>query len=341
MTEQRGELQIKDLLIKLQVLTYALLEERKKSQSYLVRIKEFQDSIQKKETEIVELTKTKFTLQSQLSLQLAKKSQNKKNDNYISAIFSKIRDKPVDQAYVTELEEKINQQNFEIKDLTQRLMEATENFDQQKIRFQTMITLQNVEMTKVQKELQAEKQKLIEEKNKPVIDTQSKAKLESLTNKYNKEKGEYESKIEKLNIELKEEKKFRDVAAKLKQELEEVKADCQMKIIENNAMKDQVSKLDKELAKAKVDIKDSKYLNERFFQVERIKDGLVKNKKVMTLVFRWVKGSQNEKGRCEVIFKRQKHGGTVGEDVVNLLDFNTFKINDKKKEYFDISFMVS
>ena len=65
MTEQRGELQIKDLLIKLQVLTYALLEERKKSQSYLVRIKEFQDSIQKKETEIVELTKTKFTLQSQ------------------------------------------------------------------------------------------------------------------------------------------------------------------------------------------------------------------------------------------------------------------------------------
>ena len=341
MTEQRGELQIKDLLIKLQVLTYALLEERKKSQSYLVRIKEFQDSIQKKETEIVELTKTKFTLQSQLSLQLAKKSQNKKNDNYISAIFSKIRDKPVDQAYVTELEEKINQQNFEIKDLTQRLMEATENFDQQKIRFQTMITLQNVEMAKVQKELQAEKQKLIEEKNKPVIDTQSKAKLESLTNKYNKEKGEYESKIEKLNIELKEEKKFRDVAAKLKQELEEVKADCQMKIIENNAMKDQVSKLDKELAKAKVDIKDSKYLNERFFQVERIKDGLVKNKKVMTLVFRWVKGSQNEKGRCEVIFKRQKHGGTVGEDVVNLLDFNTFKINDKKKEYFDISFMVS
>lgn len=341
MTEQRGELQIKDLLIKLQVLTYALLEERKKSQSYLERIKEFQDSIQKKETEIVELTKTKFTLQSQLSLQLAKKSQNKKNDNYISAIFSKIRDKPVDQAYVTELEEKINQQNFEIKDLTQRLMEATENFDQQKIRFQTMITLQNVEMAKVQKELQAEKQKLIEEKNKPVIDTQSKAKLESLTNKYNKEKGEYESKIEKLNIELKEEKKFRDVAAKLKQELEEVKADCQMKIIENNAMKEQVSKLDKELAKAKVDIKDSKYLNERFFQVERIKDGLVKNKKVMTLVFRWVKGSQNEKGRCEVIFKRQKHGGTVGEDVVNLLDFNTFKINDKKKEYFDISFMVS
>ena len=64
------ELQIKDLLVKLQVLTYALIEERKKSQSYLDRISELQETLQKKETEIVELTKMKFHLQSQLSLEL-------------------------------------------------------------------------------------------------------------------------------------------------------------------------------------------------------------------------------------------------------------------------------
>jgi len=112
-----------------------------------------------------------------------------------------------------------------------------------------------------------------------------------------------------------------------------------MKKIENKAMKDQVSKLDKDLAKAKIDLKDSK-LNDRFFQVERIKDGIVKNKKVMTVIFRLIKGSKTEKGRCECVFKRQKHGGTSKEDVVNLLDFNTFKINDKKKDYFDVSFMA-
>ena len=302
------ELQIKDLLVKLDVLTYALIEERKKSQSYLVRIKEYQDSLQKKETEVVELTKTKFSLQSHLTMELAKKNQTKKNDGYISSIISKIRERPVDQEYITELEEKINQQSFEIKDLRQRLME--------------------------------EKERLIEEKMKPVIDTESREKLQALTNKYNIEKGDYEFKISNLKDELNREKKNRDVITKLKSELEEVHAECEMKKVENKAMKDQVSKLDKELAKAKIDLKDST-LNDRFFQVERIKDGIVKNKKVMTVIFRLIKASKTEKGRCECVFKRQKHGGTAKEDVVNLLDFNTFKINDKKKDYLDVSFMVS
>ena len=48
MLEQKGELQIKDLLLKLQVLTYGIIEERKKSQSYLQRIKEFEATLQKK-----------------------------------------------------------------------------------------------------------------------------------------------------------------------------------------------------------------------------------------------------------------------------------------------------
>ena len=334
------ELQVRDLLLKLQVLTYGLLQERKKSQSYLDRIKELQDTLQKKETEVVDLTKIKFNLQSQLSLELAKKNTNKKNDGYISSFISKIREKPVDQEYITELEEKVNQQSFEIKDLRQRLMEEKENFDQQKIKFQTMLALQTNEMKKVQKELEREKERVVEEKMKPVIDTESREKLQALTNKYKIERGEYENKINNLKDELNKEKKNRDVITKLKSELEEVQAECEMKKIENKAMKDQVSKLDKDLAKAKIDLKDSK-LNDRFFQVERIKDGIVKNKKVMTVIFRLIKGSKTEKGRCECVFKRQKHGGTSKEDVVNLLDFNTFKINDKKKDYFDVSFMVS
>ena len=336
-----GDLQIKDLLLKLQVLTFGLIEERKKSQSYLIRIKELQDSIQKKETEIVELTKIKFHLQSQLTLELAKKTQNKKTDGYISSIISKIRDKPVDQEYATQLEEKVNQQSFEIKDLRQRLMEEKEEFDQHKIKFQTMLTLQMDKMSKVQKELEKEKEKVIEERNKPVVDTETRAKLEALTDKYKIERGDYEMKINKLTDELFREKKNRDVIiTKLNKELEEVKAECEMKKIENQAMKEQVSKLDKQLAKIKMDIKDSK-LNDQFFQVEKIKDGIVKNKKVMTLIFRWKKGTKNEKGRCEVVFKRQKHGGTTKEVIVNLLDFNSFKMNDKKKDCFDVSFMVS
>ena len=332
-----GELQIKDLLLKLQVLTYGLIEERKKSQSYLDRISELQETLQKKETEIVELTKMKFHLQSQLSLELAKKNPNKKNDGYISSFISKIREKPVDQGYISELEEKINQQKFEIKDLSQRLMEEKENFDQQKIKFQTMLALQTDKMSQTQKELEREKEKEKEiiKNMKPVVDNVSKEKLKSLNEKYNNEKRIFEMKINELKDELTKEKKNRDEINKLKSKLEEIQAECEMKKIENKAMKDQVTKLDRDLVRAKIDLKDSK-LNNKFFQVEKLDDSIVKNKKPMVLIFRWIKGTKTKKGRCEVIFKRPKT-----EEIVNLLDFNFFKINDKKKDFFDVSFMVS
>jgi hypothetical protein len=67
----------------------------------------------------------------------------------------------------------------------------------------------------------------------------------------------------------------------------------------------------------------------------------MKNKKVMTIIFRYIKGSKNVKGWCEAIFKRPKHGDSYKEEVVNLLDFTCFKINDKKKDIFDVSFTVS
>lgn len=341
MSDTQGELQIKDLLLKLHVLTYGIIEERKKSQTYLNRIKDIQDSLQKKETENVELTKSKFELQSKLSLELSKKSKTQKSDGYFKAIMSKIRDKPVDQTYVTELEEKTNQQEFTIKDLNQRLMEAQENFDQQKIKFQTLLTMQTKEMTDLKKELEEEKKReKIVEKIKPVLDTESKEKLRIMTEKYNREKSEFENKIDQLKKELELEKKNKDEINKLKEQIEEIKAECEMKKIENKAMKDQVSKLDKELAKAKVDIKDSKLID-RFFQVEKVNDNLMKNKKVMTIIFRYIKGSKNVKGRCEAIFKRPKHGDSYKEEVVNLLDFTCFKINDKKKDIFDVSFTVS
>ena len=210
MTDIKGELQIKDLLLKLHVLTYGIIEERKKSQTYLVRIKELQDSLQKKEMEVVELTKSKFDLQSKLSLELSKKSQTKKSDGYFSTIMNKIREKPGDSAYISELEGKINQLNFEIKDLSQRLMESNENFDQQKMQFQTMITLQKQEMAKVQKELEEEKKKVkVVEKVevKSIEDEESKNKLKALQDEFRIRKSELESTIDNLNNELEKEKK--------------------------------------------------------------------------------------------------------------------------------------
>ena len=343
MLEQKGELQIKDLLLKLQVLTYGIIEERKKSQSYLQRIKEFEATLQKKDSEIVELTKAKFDLQSKLTLELSKKSLSKKNDGYISSLINKFTEKPADQGYVTELEEKINQLKFEVKDLTQRLMEEKETFDQQKIKFQTMITLQNNNILKLQKDLEKEKKyqrELIEQKSTPVVDTESKEKLRRLSIKFSQQKDEYDDKISKIKRELDLEKKKEEEREILKKEIEKYKEELYLKIAENDAMKNQVSILNKQITQAKNDVRDSK-LQDRFFQVDRIKDGLVKNKKPMALLFRWIRGTNNEKGRCEVVFRSTQLGGSMKELAVNLLDFKTFKYHDRKKDYFDVCFMVS
>ena len=329
MSEPKEELKIKDLLIKLQVLTNGLIEERKKSQSYLDRIKEYEVSIQNKDSEIVELTKEKFDLKSKLTLEKSKQAPVKKNESYFSSLFNKLIEKPVDDSKVTKLEQKVNQQKFEIRDLTQRLMEEKESFDQQKIKFQTMITLQNQEMAKLKQNLQNT------QREGPRIEDNSvhQEVIDSLKRQFNIERDEYEKKLAEIKNELKEEK---DRNEDLTNNLNQIKLQLDGKSSENTAMKKQISKLDSELNKAKIEI-HNKQLSPRMFQVERIKDGIVKTKKVMTITFQWNK-SQN---RIEVVFKRMKHGGKVKEDIVNIIDITSFQANEKKNEYIDVEFTVS
>lgn len=330
--QQKEELKIKDLLIKLQVLTNGLIEERKKSQSYLDRIKEYEQSLQKKDAEIADLTREKFDLKSKLTLEKSKQAPNKKNDSYFSSFLNKFMEKPVDDSKVGKLEEKVNQQKYEIKDLTQRLMEEKESFDQQKIKFQTMITLQNQQMAELKKNL--ENSKIEKEKEVPneELILSHKEKIDSLNRKFNLEKDEYEKKLAEYRIELKDQK---EKCENLEVALSKYKEAYDARTVENNAMKLQITNLDSQLNQAKVEIKN-KQLAPRMFQVERIKDGLVKNKKTMTITFQW----NRKKNVCEVIFRRMKKGG-IKEDVVNIVDISQFKMNDKKKENVDIVFTVS
>ena len=82
-------------------------------------------------------------------------------------------EKPIDDSKVSKLEEKINQLNFENKDLTRRFMEERETFDQQKIKFQTLLTIQKQEMEKLKKKL---------ENAKNEVDTKKKAKQRIIWN---------------------------------------------------------------------------------------------------------------------------------------------------------------
>ena len=121
----------------------------------------------------------------------------------------------------------------------------------------------------------------------------------------------------------------------MQKELEKYKEDLEMKKFENEAMKSQVSKLDKDLNKMK---KDYKY-NDRFFQVERLKDSLVKNKKPMTLLFKLNPENKKDSPKVIVVMNRSRHGH-YKTDTVDILGIK-LSVNSKKSDQYDIVFNVS
>jgi chromosome segregation ATPase len=329
MSEQpKEELKIKDLLIKLQILTTGLVEERKKSQSYLERIKEYEDSLQKKDSEIVELTKEKFDLKSKLTLERSKSTTGKKTERKFS-LFTKASD----EEKVQKLEELVNQQKFEIKDLTQRLMEEKETFDQQKIKFQTMITLQNQQMIELKKKQQEVVVRPEPEAPKKVEVIPDKTdEVESLKRKFDVERDDYERKIAELKNQIKEEKEKYEI---INNKYNQINESYTLLKYENSAMKTQVTNLNSQLSKVKIEV-HNKQLAPRVFQVEIIKNGLVKNKKSMTVTFSWNK----EQKRCEITFTKISHD-KIKTEVVNIMDISQFKVNDKKKDNIEVVFTVS
>ena len=328
------DIKLKEVLLKLQALTKSIQEEKSKSQSYLERIKEFESSLQEKDAEIEDLTKEKFDLKSKLSLEKSKQAPPKKNTSLFSTLINTIMDKP-DDSKVKKLEEKINQQKFEIKDLSQRLMEEKENFDQQKIQFQTMITLQNQKMDELKEKLKEVKSQKEQQKDeKPEMD--EKEEIELLTNNFNRERDEYSKMIEEYKNELKE---SREKKNELNKKVAEYEENFTYRNVENNAMKKQMTGYVDQINKLKIEIHE-KQLTDRIFQVEKPSEGLgiTKSKKVMTIMFTWNK----TKNIIEVKFRRLKDGGkTVKEDIVNILDIKTFRKTPNKPDYVDISFIVS
>ena len=299
----------------------------------LDRIKEYEDSLQKKDSEIVELTKEKFDLKSKLTLERSKSTTGKKQDRKFS-LFTK----GTDDEKVQKLEELVNQQKFEIKDLTQRLMEEKETFDQQKIKFQTMITLQNQQMIELKKKQQEVVVKPAPEPPKPVqvVAPEPKEKqtdeIDKLKRKFDIERDDYERKLAELKNQLKEEKEKYELINNKYNQLNESYTGLKY---ENAAMKNQVTNLNTQLNKVKTEI-HNKQLAPRVFQVEIIKNGLVKNKKSMTVTFTWNK----EQKRCEIIFTKISHD-KVKTEVVNIMDISQFKISDKKKDNIEVVFTVS
>ena len=242
-------------------------------------------------------------------------------------------------------------------------MEEKESFDQQKIKFQTILTIQTQQMKELKKKIEnadnsknsetsekeekekqlkkekemerereMERQRLREKENEEpkILLSEHQAKLEYLKRQFNSERDGYERQLGQIKNELREEKEKSEM---LNTQLNQYKDKFDSKNYENMAMKSQVSKLNDDLNKLRNELRN-KQLNPRMFQVERVR---MVGKQTMVIVFKWNK-NQNI---CEMIFKRAHTvGKELKEDSVNILDVK-FKINDKSKDIIDISFKVS
>ena len=201
MSLQKGELQIRDLLLRLKVITHGLVEERKKSKIFLERAKDFEQSLKQKENENTVLSKANIDLQSKLLLERSKKAPNKKGGNNA----------------MDELLEKSNKLEDEIKALNQRLMEKEESADREFVIYQTKMVLKDEEITKLKNDLEKEKEKYKKlEEDQATIDNEE--KINEIYLQHNTEKDELLKNIDNLKQELEEEKKNRDEIDKLKKE---------------------------------------------------------------------------------------------------------------------------
>ena len=302
----------KDLLIKLQILTNGLIEERKKSQSYLDRIKELEKILQTKDNEIVLLSKAKFDLQADLTFERSKRDPKQGGKKFTK------------EMQIEQYEEIINEQGYKLRTINNQLTNERESFEQQKTDFQTIIKTQSSKMEQMKLELETERKENNELRKKQ-------NDIDEMLKKYEEEKIQYKGQFERYQLDKIE-------VQKKNIELQETIDKLRKEGVEKENQINELVKNSENLANRLNDLKSAivnKQLTKKTFTVEQMGKG----KKIIEIIFQKKKDSDLDKDEYEmVIINRQKN--EVIEHI-NLLDISGFLINEKDKNRVDISYTVS
>ena len=302
----------KDLLIKLQILTNGLIEERKKSQNYLDRIKELENILQTKDNEIVLLSKAKFDLQADLTFERSKRDTKQGGKK-----FSK-------EMQIEQYEEIINEQGYKLRTINNQLINERENFEQQKTDFQTIIKTQSVKMEEMKQEL--------EKAHKEYADLRKKQDdIDIMLKKYEEEKTQYTAEFERYqNDKIETQKK--------NFELQETIDKLRKESFEKEKQINDLVKNSEKLANQLNDMKSvivNKQLTKKTFTVEMMGKG----KKIIEIIFQKKQDSESDKDEYEMIIINKTKNEVM--ENINLLDISGFQINEKDKNRVDISYTVS
>ena len=302
----------KDLLIKLQILTNGLIEERKKSQSYLDRIKELEKILQTKDNEIVLLSKAKFDLQADLTFERSKRDPKQGGKKFTK------------EMQIEQYEEIINEQGYKLRTINNQLTNERESFEQQKTDFQTIIKTQSSKMEQMKLELETERKENNELRKKQ-------NDIDEMLKKYEEEKIQYKGQFERYQLDKIE-------VQKKNIELQEIIDKLRKEGVEKENQINELVKNSEKLADRLNDLKSAivnKQLTKKTFTVEQMGKG----KKIIEIIFQKKKDSDSDKDEYEmVIINKQKN---EVKEHINLLDISGFLINEKDKNRVDISYTVS
>lgn len=299
MAEEKDKM--KDLLIKLQILTNGLVEERKKSKNYLDKIKHLEKMLQQKDNEVIDLTKQKFELQAQLTFERSKKPVKQNN---------KLSEKEINQ-----YEEIINEQGHKLREYSEKMENEKSNFDEQKSGFQNLLKNQADQISELNKKYQnainENKQLMIrhEEINKEI-------------EQFKKEKKVYE---ENFVLYQNDKVKVQSKNVELSNQLDKLRNEKYEKDKEIEELKKKNEDLSAQLIQMKTIIINKK-LTTKTFKVE-----LIKPKKVIEITF------QKNMDNYEMVIK----GKNKADEHINILDISIFEINKKDNNKVDIEYMVS
>ena len=321
---------VKDLLVKFEVLKKGIVDERKKTNICYSKIKKLEEELALKNNEIKKLT------------------QEKNNTNIPGQINGNDQQLQLDLSSSKEEIRKLNEQIISLKlereNINNRMKKTTEETDDLKKEYQMQIKLlsqANDTLLKENKSMKEEKIDLIKEieklnieiKNKPLTPPPEMVKERELLLREKDiliaEKDKLMAEKEHFEALLNDNKKGKEEAL---QQLEESTKKNTELTQENDTLKESVKTL--ELNSGKMALKLTEY-----------KTGIL-TMNLRNQVFHVKKAGLIQHNEIDIIFYRENFGNFYmriddknNSEIINILDVESMKINDKKKNKVDISYM--
>ena len=329
---------MKDLLVKFEILKKGIVDERKKTNIYVTKIKKLEEELANKNNEIKQLTQEKNNNNNNTNMT----GQNNSNDKQLELALGSAREE------IRKLNDQILSLKIEQESNNKKMKKTTEETDDLKKEYQMQIKLlsqANDSLLKENKSIKEEKLDLIKEieklnielKNQPLTPPPEMVRERELLLREKdiliSEKDKLINEKEHFEALLKDNKKGKEEAL---QQLEESTKKNEALTEENKTLKESVKTL--ELNSGKMALKLTEYktgiltmnLRNQVFHVK--KAGLIQ---------------QIAHSEIDIIFYRENFGNFYMKiednknnvEIVNILDVESVKISDKKKNKVDISYM--